>query len=949
MKRFCCFNNILRFNDESRPNCFGLLLLYTFFFLFTFSGYAFSYNDPGNFRFSNVSMDNGLSNNTVNAIYKDSAGFIWLGTQNGLNRFDGIDIDVYPDFNNETIFTIGETDSVYLWIGTNFGLKVLDRRSGLVEKVELEETKVTTVRYLKYHDHVLYICSDSGLFVRKDNQISKIPLKEADHLTGIEIDPDGNFWLTNYDGLIFFNSQTKESRKYTYSENNPALNKFYCLTAIGPLIYIGSENAGVLVFNSRTGVFEPFASLGNDCILNLYFHDNRLYIGTNGGGLKVVSLRDKWVRTVAYNPNDPYSISSNAVYSFLLDHDTYWIGTFFAGLNYNIVPEKTFEVYFWNDQMNTMDMNVRSFWIGNDGCKIIGSRDGFFYISERESVFRKFSSENTILKSNIILNVYPWRGQFLIGTYSGGLYVFDPKTLKISEFKENQLFRNNSFYSFASDQKGNIWFATLSGVICFDLETEEIKQYTSSNSSLTDNSVFSILCDTKNRIWIGTAEGLCLFDYESGTIRTDIFPKEFNSGLKMIRHIYEDRDGDIWICSEKDGLVQMDANLSACRYYTDKNLLPDIFAISTIEDASGYIWIATPKGLIRYNKQTEDYSIFSIMDGIPAQMFNHVVQKDNQGRIWWANEKGLIYTSVSGKNGKLADNRHPIIITAVYIGGKRVIPGHESMNYTPEFSSVIELNADQDNVSIRFSGLDFGYPKSEIYEYKLEGSDLEWNKLIGYNQISYTDLKPGIYTLHIRKAGSFEPEKTITIVKKRSYAIYLWSGVFILVILIGIYFYRVQTIKLSSLKNMIVDSAKKRVDKSEKYQKSKLEEDESLSIHQVLLQYMDNDRPFLNSKLKLADVSAAIKCPQTKISQVLNQHLDTNFTDFVNRYRVDEFKRRAQEGVLHQYTLTALSEECGFSSRSSFFHVFKKITGQTPLEFLKDSGIKDHDSKDWKD
>jgi AraC-like DNA-binding protein len=102
---------------------------------------------------------------------------------------------------------------------------------------------------------------------------------------------------------------------------------------------------------------------------------------------------------------------------------------------------------------------------------------------------------------------------------------------------------------------------------------------------------------------------------------------------------------------------------------------------------------------------------------------------------------------------------------------------------------------------------------------------------------------------------------------------------------------------------------------------------------------MEREQPYLNPKLKLADASAAIKYPQAKISQVLNQNLKTNFTDFINKYRVNEFKKRAQSDSNHQYTLTALSEMCGFNSRSSFFHVFKKITDQTPLEFLKESKI----------
>jgi AraC-like DNA-binding protein len=110
-------------------------------------------------------------------------------------------------------------------------------------------------------------------------------------------------------------------------------------------------------------------------------------------------------------------------------------------------------------------------------------------------------------------------------------------------------------------------------------------------------------------------------------------------------------------------------------------------------------------------------------------------------------------------------------------------------------------------------------------------------------------------------------------------------------------------------------------------------------ICEALLKYMEEEKPYLNSKLKLFDISNALNYSQTKLSQILSQKLNTNFTDFTNKYRVEAFKENTQKDSLHQYTLSSLSQQCGFNSRSSFFNVFKKITGQTPLEYLKQSGI----------
>jgi len=889
-----------------------------------------------NFRFTSITTDNGLSNNTINAIYKDSTGFIWLGTQNGLNRFDGINIENYPDFNNETVFTICETDSVNLWVGTNFGLKVLNRKTGQIQNLELREHVV--IRSILFHKSVLYICTDKGLFTYKENEIKKSAI-DIKNLSGIVIDDDGNYWISSSDGLIFHNPANLQTERFLYSKTANVLNKFYCLDIIGSNIFIGSENAGLLVFDVKTHTIDRYMDIGNECVMNLNHDENYLYAGTNGSGLKIISLKNKTITSLYHDVNDPYSISSNAVYSFLLDNGMYWIGTYLSGLNYISYSSDFFKIYTSPGKLSTQDLNVRSFWIGEtldeNECNLIGTRNGFYYISK--SLFRKFSTENTpALKSNIILNIYPWKNLFLIGTYNSGLYIFNPQTMSLSEFSNDQLFKNNSFYDFTSDTEGHIWFATLSGVICYDTFTDSIQSYTVANSELPDNFVFSIMHDSKNRIWIGTSEGLCLYDSETNLISTEILPGHPKIDFKMVRHISEDNSGDIWICSEKNGLLQVNNDLSSYKHYTEKNLLPDIYAINTIEDIYGYLWITTSKGVVRLNKQTGDYAMFSTNDGISAPMFNPVVQKDESGTIWWANEKGLLYVLPPEKLENT--NVKPLVITGIYIGGKRMEPNKDSLKETPEYAQVITLSPEEDTFGVRFTDLEYSYFKAGIYEYKLTGRDKTWNLLIGQNQIVYSGLHSGTYELQLRKAGSLNPVKSISIIKNRSYSLYVWLGIALFVLLAGIYLYSIQLIRFKNQKDAVAGYLKKRTS-NEKYQSSRLEEGKSISIQNTLFEYMENEKPYLSSKLKLADVSVAIKYPQSEISQVLNQKLETNFADFINNYRVKYFIIKARKGALQHYTLAALSEECGFNSRSSFFHVFKKITGQTPAEFLKESGI----------
>lgn len=245
------------------------------------------------------------------------------------------------------------------------------------------------------------------------------------------------------------------------------------------------------------------------------------------------------------------------------------------------------------------------------------------------------------------------------------------------------------------------------------------------------------------------------------------------------------------------------------------------------------------------------------------------------------------------------------------------------------------MSSSQVNFIFRFSDFQYDNTPSIIYEYKLEGLQDSWVKTLSGRDILIPDIPSGTFLLKIRKAGDLDSEEIFLIQKKESYLVYWLILISIIVGLLLIYTYKRFLRKIKEYKHTLdsSDAAK------EKYQKSKIEIDELDSIKSLLINYMEVEAPYLNPNLKLEDVASAIDCPKMKLSQVLNQHLNTNFSNFISLYRIETFKKKASEGLLEQYTLSALAEECGFSSRSVFFNSMKKLTGQTPLEFLKDAGI----------
>lgn len=877
--------------------------------------------------FRNINVDNGLSSNTINCIFKDSNKYIWLGLPNGLNRFDGVDIMSVKHFENQFIVSISEIDSVNFFVASDKELYRYNRRENTVIRYQQEtDQNIKIKKILPDKRQNLLIATDKGLFVLANNKVRKIHTISSD-ITDITVDDNNIYWLTTTSGLIGYNVISGRLDTYYLVNNNESNNSFSSLCFSNNNIYLGSQNS-IYNFDVKTKTFSKLTDLDNNYILNIYYKNNRLYVGTNGGGLKIISLTDHTVVSLTHNPSNPESISSNAIYSFLLDGNSYWIGTFVGGLNYTPSVKNTFGIYNKAGIFDSRGTNIRSMNL-NENRQILGTRNGFIYFA-KDKIYT-FGTENTqVLKSNIILCIYPFKDKYLIGTYGGGIYLFNPDKLTVDIFKKDNIFVDNSFYSITNDNDGHIWFGTLNGLIKYDIEEDKYEVFTTLNSGLINKDIYYITADAKKRIWIGTNEGICY--YEKGKIYV---PKNIDlSFIKTVRYLFSDKAGNIWIGSEKEGLIKVSPDIDSFEHITTSDFLPDNYVLSIIEDQEQYIWICTPKGMVRYNPQSADYRIFSLYDGIPWYIFNSAAQMTDDGTLWWGNEKGLVY--LNPKNGLSKSNSDSrIIITSVYIDGKLEEVGSKTLPVSSECMKVIKLNSSQNSIGIHFSDHLYTIPQSEIYEYKLEGLDDKWQRIIGRNDLYISNLPSGSYKLLLRKAGSEEPIQSISIVKTKSYTIYVWLLIITVLIVASVLAFRMNILKSKRLKEKFIQSSSK-----VKYQNIKIEEDEISQIKEALLEYFEEEKPYLNSDLKLEDVANAIHQPKTKVSQVLNQYLQSNFADFTNTYRIQVFKEKAKEGLIQQYTLSALSKECGFSSRSSFFHSFKKITGQTPLEYLKEAGIK---------
>lgn len=789
---------------------FVLALTLIFFLAGPFSYNLFSRSDS--IKFENISIEQGLSQGAVFCISQDSRGFMWFGTEDGLNRYDGYSFTVFkPDphdpgsLSNNNIWSIYEDAAGVLWIGTYNGLNKLERETG----------KFT---------HFYSVPGDS--YSLSHNNVRVIYESPS---------TPGELWIgTEGGGLCKFIPKTGRFFRFPANPGSPdglssnAVMAIYESPKEPGILWLGTDGGGLNKFNRETGKFTRFRadpkdpdSLSHDRVYSLYEDSQGVFwVGTFGGGLDRLDRKTGKFSHYKSSPRAPQSLSHNNVrVIFEPRPGVLWIGTYGGGLNIMEYPKGNNRVSFRhyknnpNDPASLSHNNVRSIYKGRSGILWIGTDGGG--INKFDPKMRKFVhyradlGDPHSLGNNNVRCIYEDRsGVLWIGTDGGEVNRFSRKEIqnadsdsftrfRIQPGRPNGL-RHNEVRAIYETRSGTMWIGTDAGLCQFDREGEKINNLT----ALGEINIWTIIEDRSGLLWIGT-DGGGLIQFDPGTGKFYSFKAEANNPETLsndqVRSIYEDRSGVLWVGTE-GGLNRFHRQAGKfTRYQHDPEnplSLSQNFVISMYEDHSGVLWIGTFGGGINRLVPGKDGSPLSFLhynqqDGLPNDVIcgilEEILPNDAGSHLWLSTNKGLSrfnpgtgkFTNYSVKEG-LQSNEFNVGAFCKSRTGEMFFGGINGFNaFYPEhignnpfiprivitsfkkFNQTVKLERDisetrelklsyRDSViSFEFAALCFSDPQKNQYKYMLEGFDSDWINLGHKRDITFTNLDPGEYIFRV--------------------------------------------------------------------------------------------------------------------------------------------------------------------------------------------------------
>ena len=750
--------------------------------LFPFNNYA-----QKEASFSNLSMENGLSQNSVVSIAQDHKNFLWFGTRRGLNRYDGFQFKVYtnnPKDNTSIPHNVIDcllSDSFgQLWIGTIKGLSRYDDKNDNFIKIKILNDTINCI--YEDPDKNLWVGTYNGLSLldRKSGKFKTFRFNKLDknqrinNIYSLFKDNEQNLWVGTGYGLIRMTTSNGQQRAVLFrtATNNPTSISSNYITSItsdsDKNIWIGTDKGINLYQKPNKFIHYTHSTTNNNTLIHNDIRDiicnknGTLWIGTQEG-LSILNPKTKTFTNYKHNPDQTGSLTQNSLHSIFQDAgNTVWVGSFYGGVD-ALYPYSTgFKTYRASGLISSLSSNIIStivedaqhnLWIGTEG-------GGLNHFDRSNNTYRHYKSipgNNNTLPSNLVKTILRLKnGNLIIGMHEGLISIFNPAsktfTQQITNVKDTSNSRGTAdIMTILEDSNGKIWVGSRDGLNNINSHGDHTLK-NPIEKKLRSTYVQNLFEDSNKNIWIGTTKGLHLYDPKTGKLAC-FTKKEGNPDSLQsdyINCIIQTAKDKYWLGTYFGGVSSYNSATRKFKTYTEKDGLCNNNVLGIIEDKKGNLWISTDNGLSVLNPTTEKFKNYTKSDGLAGNDFNmRSFFKDHNNEFFFGGYNGL--TSFYPDQIEINTNNDPIVFTNLKLFNQPVTVNGPDQLLKENINTVKKLTFkhNHNNFSLGFALLNYIRSDKNKYTYKLEGYDKDWINT-DIPSASYSNLPSGDYTFIVK-------------------------------------------------------------------------------------------------------------------------------------------------------------------------------------------------------
>ncbi len=748
--------------------------------------------------FSHIGTEQGLPQSTVNTIYQDSKGFIWIGTYDGLTRFDGYRFTNFKNnpqdlstLSHNTVVSIVEDKQGFLWVGTaQNGVSRLNPNTGKFTRYlssqsdDYDSLSSPQVRVIHQDPKGrIWVGTNHGLnlFLPEKNAFAHFLNNPLDNqslpkgaITDIVDDGEGNLWIGGTGSLAHFDIEQQVFSQFNQLDSPRQINDLYLDTDNS--LWIGTKFDGLFHKKQGSRRFDSYryqeqnadGLSSNNVQAILRVRSGDLWVGTEEGGVSVRRKGDNRFIRFLRNSADQHSLTINDVWSLFQDQSgLIWVGTAGGGINTTMAFENRLS-RLTHDPIEKNSLSHEFVWdVEEDkhGYIWFATLNGLDKYNPQDETFVHYSEfstkQNQTIGNRVQAFTFDNKGRIWFGNQQGQLAVFTPYTNQAKLIYRKGFPRGyvstNRIRMIEIDRFENIWVGTDDGLLKVSSNTDTIiSDYNYTNEEQLSNTlVRTMLQDQDGSIWFGTwNQGLQQFDPEFNTTKTfENIPNNIQSiSNNTVRSLYKDSEGNLWI-GTFNGLNLLTAEEIQNKTYRfkrflEKDGLANSAIYSIVGAANGKIWLSTNKGLSEFDPVSLSFTNYSVADGLTSNEFNgNAGIKALDNKIYFGSVNGV---SIVNPGAVVTSSFEPKIqFTAVNIHGREYIPA--GINYNQQ---LIELNYKNNDIRLAFAALDFRHPARNLFRYRLKPYDEKWSTAAPTNNAVFTNLDPNLYEFELQATNS---------------------------------------------------------------------------------------------------------------------------------------------------------------------------------------------------